>query len=73
MPRLKFDRHRPLRFAIYARVSSDAKNPRSPEQQAVTIRDGIKRLGLTWVEVQCYQDVGITVRGPPDSLVWSPC
>ncbi len=58
----KFDRHQPLNFVMYGRMSSDDQNPRSPDQQFETIRNEISRQGLSWQEVGLYQDAGITGR-----------
>lgn len=62
MKKLKFDRNFAYRFAIYARMSSDAQNPRSPDQQMGTIREEIVRQSLPWVEIKTYRDAGITGR-----------
>lgn len=58
--RFKFNRNGKIRFVIYARMSSDEQNPRSPEQQITTIRETIRRLGLDWSQVEIYIDSGIT-------------
>lgn len=60
--KLTFDRADALRYATYARMSSDAQNPRSPELQVATIRNEIRRQGLIWTESGNYQDAGITGR-----------
>jgi DNA invertase Pin-like site-specific DNA recombinase len=56
----KFDPSLPYRYVIYARMSSDAQNPRSPDQQFATIRAAIQRQGYPWVEVETFRDDAIS-------------
>ncbi len=60
--RKKFDRDRAYRVVIYARMSTDRQNKRSPAQQEQNIRDLIKRLKLPWTVVAVYVDSGISAR-----------
>lgn len=62
MLKRNFDPHRPLRFVVYRRMSSDLQNPRSPEQQSDTIQTIIKRMGYPWVHVGDFTDAAISGR-----------
>ena len=57
-----FDPWLPHRYVVYARMSSDQQNPRSPEQQFETVGRLIERLGRPWVHVADYRDDGISGR-----------
>jgi DNA invertase Pin-like site-specific DNA recombinase len=56
----KYDPHLPYRFVAYARMSSDAQNPRSPDQQFATIKSTLQRQGYPWVEIETYRDDAIS-------------
>jgi len=56
----KFDPQLPYRFVAYARMSSDAQNPRSPDQQFATIKSTLQRQGYPWVESETYRDDAIS-------------
>ena len=58
--RLTFDPDASIRFAIYARMSSDLQNPDSPQRQIDTIRETLSREGRNWVELNTYVDSGIS-------------
>lgn len=47
---------------IYARMSDEMQNPRSPDQQIEEIHRLIKRLNLTWKVVKIYRDDAISGR-----------
>ncbi len=53
---------KPLRFVMYARVSSDKQNPRSPDQQFENILKKVKALQRPWICVGQYRDDGISGR-----------
>lgn len=53
---------KPLRFVMYARVSSDKQNPRSPDQQFENILKMVKSLHRPWICVGRYRDDGISGR-----------
>jgi len=57
-----FDPTLPLKYVIYARMSTDRQNPRSPEQQEATIRETIERMGHPWQYLKTYRDDGISGR-----------
>lgn len=50
------------RVVIYARMSSDAQNERSPDQQIDEIRRRLKAAGYPWTVVKIYRDDGISGR-----------
>lgn len=56
MLRITFDPRKPLRVVIYARMSSDKQNRRSPDQQIAEIKKRIKTQGYKWVIVKIYRD-----------------
>jgi DNA invertase Pin-like site-specific DNA recombinase len=56
----KYDPKLPYPFVAYARMSSDAQNPRSPDQQFATIKSTLERLGYPWVEIETYRDDAIS-------------
>lgn len=58
----QFDLNKSYRAVIYARMSSDKQNPRSPDQQIDTIKDQIRRMKLPWEVVEIYRDDGISGR-----------
>ena len=62
MIKIEFDFKKPWRVVIYARMSSNRQNPRSPDQQIATIKELMKRLGLRWTIVTIYRDDGISGR-----------
>lgn len=55
-----FDPKKNYRVAIYARMSSDRQNPRSPDQQVEEILRRIKALGYPWNVAKVYRDDGIS-------------
>ncbi|MBL9085446.1 MAG: recombinase family protein [Planctomycetales bacterium] len=57
-----FDPHRPYRAVIYARMSSDKQNERSPDQQIAEIKRRIALAGYPWQIVKIYRDDGISGR-----------
>ena len=64
-----FDPKKNYRAVIYARMSSDRQNPRSPDQQVEEILRRITNLGYTWTVGKVYRDDGISgkyVRKRPD-------
>lgn len=50
------------RVVIYARMSDEMQNPRSPDQQIEEVNRLIKRLNLPWKVVAKYRDDGISGR-----------
>lgn len=62
MLRRTFDPDKPYPYLRYGRMSNDAQNPRSPDQQFETIEQVRKRLGYPWVHVGDYRDDAITGR-----------
>ncbi|MFL5330265.1 MAG: recombinase family protein [Gemmataceae bacterium] len=58
----KFDPSLPLRYALYARMSSERQNERSPEQQIDTCTGEIKRHAYSWRHVWTYIDRAISGR-----------
>lgn len=60
MLRNSFDPQKPWRAVVYARMSSDRQNPRSPEQQLATIKETMKRLGYSWHLVEVYRDDAVS-------------
>jgi DNA invertase Pin-like site-specific DNA recombinase len=60
MIRHKFDPSQSYTFVRYGRMSSDAQNPRSPDQQFQIIDVTIAKLGHSWVNLRDYRDDGIT-------------
>ena len=57
-----FDPYLPHPFTRYGRMSDDAQNPRSPEQQFDTIESTRQRLNYPWVHTVDYRDDAITGR-----------
>lgn len=55
-----FDPKKHYRAVIYARMSSDRQNPRSPDQQVEEIQRRITGLGHRWNVVKVYRDDGIS-------------
>ncbi len=55
-----FDPKKNYRAAIYARMSSDRQNPRSPDQQVDEIQRRITGLGHRWNVIKVYRDDGIS-------------
>jgi DNA invertase Pin-like site-specific DNA recombinase len=53
---------KPLQAVLYLRMSSDAQNPRSPQQQRDTIEVTLRRLGYPWVIGKAYTDEAISGR-----------
>ena len=62
MIKTKFVPTNPYRVVIYARMSSDKQNPRSPDQQIATIQELIRRDNLPWEVLAVYRDDGISGR-----------
>ena len=57
-----FDPKRPYRVVVYARMSSDRQNPRSPQQQVDEIKRRLQALGYRWVIVMIYSDAAVSGR-----------
>ena len=57
-----FDPKLSFRAVIYARMSSDKQNPRSPQQQVDEIKRRLQVLGYRWVIVTIYIDVAVSGR-----------
>ncbi len=57
-----FDPSRPLTYVVYARMSSDQQNPRSPDQQFDNIAALIRRQGRPWRKIGSYRDDGVSGR-----------
>lgn len=55
-----FDPKKNYRAVIYARMSSDRQNPRSPDQQVEEIQRRIAGLGHRWNVIKVYRDDGIS-------------
>lgn len=62
MLKRKFDPKKCYRAVIYARMSNDKQNPRSPDQQIDEIKRRLKSLGLHWKLVNIYRDDGVSGR-----------
>lgn len=58
----QFDPKQEWPVIIYARMSSDKQNPRSPDQQIAVINELLKRLGYPWKVVAVYRDDAISGR-----------
>lgn len=52
----EFNPKLPYRAAAYLRMSSDAQNPRSPDQQLDEIRRRLATLGYSWEVIKTYRD-----------------
>lgn len=61
-----FDRSCNYKAVVYARMSSDRQNERSPEQQIDQIHSSLSRNGLTWQLGRSYVDRGISGRTERD-------
>ncbi len=57
-----FDHNKPLRAVIYARMSSEKQNKRSPEQQIYEINQRIAMLRYPWTVVKTYTDIAVSGR-----------
>jgi DNA invertase Pin-like site-specific DNA recombinase len=55
-----FAPERPYKHVRYGRMSSDAQNPRSPDQQFQVIDDTVVKQGYPWVHLRDYRDDGVT-------------
>lgn len=62
MLRDTFDPQKKNSIVIYARMSTEMQNSRSPDQQINTIKDLISRLNLPWEVVAVYRDQGKSGR-----------
>jgi len=62
MLRPTFSLPKQYRVVIYARMSDEMQNPRSPDQQIEEVNRLIKRLNLPWIVVTIYRDDGISGR-----------
>lgn len=62
MLKRKFDPRTAHRAVLYLRMSSDAQNPRSPDQQEYEIRQRLQALGYRFVIVKVYRDDGKSGR-----------
>ncbi|WP_425619155.1 recombinase family protein [Anatilimnocola sp. NA78] len=62
MLQVHYDPKRQYRFVIYARMSSQAQNERSPESQVAEIEDRLRRAGYPWIQVRTYIDRAISGR-----------
>jgi DNA invertase Pin-like site-specific DNA recombinase len=58
----EFKPDRTYRYVMYARMSSDRQNPRSPDQQFEEIKSRIQRLGYPWVYINSFRDDGVSGR-----------
>ena len=52
----------PHRYVIYARMSDETQNARSPEQQVDTIQTQLSRCGWPWTQLALYIDRGVSGR-----------
>jgi len=57
-----FSLSKQYRAVIYARMSDEMQNPRSPDQQIEEVNRLIKRQNLSWKVVAIYRDDGISGR-----------
>ena len=57
-----FDPQLPYRAVTYLRMSSDAQNKRSPDQQQDEIQRRLTALGYPWTIVKSYRDEGVSGR-----------
>lgn len=55
-----FAPQRPYKYVRYGRMSTDAQNRRSPDQQFDVIDDTKVKLGYPWQHLRDYRDDGIT-------------
>ena len=62
MIKFKFDPSKPYEAVTYARMSTDAQNPCSPEQQQSEIDERLRRRKLPWTITKNYVDRGISGR-----------
>lgn len=62
MLKFTFDHNVAYRAVIYARMSSDRQNPRSPDQQIDTINHLVQNQSLPWTIVKTYRDDGVSGR-----------
>ena len=60
MLRVEFDLKNIQTAVIYARMSSDRQNPRSPDQQITTIEEVMRRNGFSWTVARIYRDDAIS-------------
>jgi DNA invertase Pin-like site-specific DNA recombinase len=60
MSTLSFDPTLPYRAVNYLRRSTDAQNPRSPDQQRDEIEKRLKASGLPWIIVGEYREDGVS-------------
>jgi site-specific DNA recombinase len=60
MIKYDFDPQRPYKYVRYGRMSTDAQNRRSPDQQFDVIDDTKVKLGYPWQHLRDYRDDGIT-------------
>lgn len=63
--------HSPLKFVMYARMSSEMQNQRSPDQQYDSILREIQSRGFPWSELARFRDdamTGRTITGRPELM-----
>jgi DNA invertase Pin-like site-specific DNA recombinase len=60
MIRHNFDPQSSYKYVRYGRMSSDAQNPRSPDQRFQVIDDTIVKQGYPWLYLCDYRDDGVT-------------
>jgi DNA invertase Pin-like site-specific DNA recombinase len=56
----QFDLKEPHRYVMYARMSTDLQNERSPDQQFELIEKKVEQLGHPWTCVGRYRDDGVS-------------
>ena len=57
-----FDPRKPYTYVCYGRMSDPGQNPRSPDQQFITIEETKKRCAYPWRHLKSYRDDGISGR-----------
>ncbi len=57
-----FDPQKPYTYVSCARMSDPGQNPRSPDQQFITIEETKKRCGYPWRHLESYRDDGVSGR-----------
>lgn len=62
MLKQQFNRDLSYRAVVYARMSSDKQNPRSPDQQLDEIKRTLRNQNLKWQIVKVYRDDGVSGR-----------
>lgn len=62
MLKFTFDPSKCYRAVIYARMSSDRQNKRSPDQQIAEVKKRLKTQGYPWTVIKVFRDDGISGR-----------